>query len=1532
MKNLLKKGVSLMLVFAMLMGLCTSGFASLNMQHTATENAPVYVSLGDSMTNGYGLEGYAPNGMEVNGYLTHAMDSYACRFAEAYGFEHIPMAISAMRAEDLHFILEFPYENEEAVKLVEGSWNEEAWNEMFSVGDYYTWDEFTHNRFHDYAKYGYSELSGTAAVAENFQTAVAEADIISMSIGNANFGVFLMYKVLDAMSIMGGDPAKTEWYQLERALAECDEETRVFVLDIYDELMAKIGDSEQAQTVARVLAYCALSYILNYAGVIERIVELNPDVEIMLVGLINTMYGMKISGDFGEIDLGEILGDMIGSMNAYIATLPAVFQLTGKYTEATFYFAEATNVELIYTELDDAAAVNFEGYETVRNRIITQLNQMVLDTNKASIALPLDGVGVPGGITLEQIKQVESGNYNLSGHPNLLMTCAVYLALEKAIVEAAELESLDISSFSALTDLGSVFMPDENGEGGLDLTFLDGLMATVGALLADGDMMAKIAIMESVPELKAAFLNRYTAWLQAQGIDVTQVYLSKMAEIRAGYMSFLLAAVAGINENEMFGGATVATASDVTDEEWTAIWATMIADELDLTAAQELFAGQIDVAPGFEAYADTVKAGAWATIWVNDALPMDMSELYANAKMLEQNKLLLPLMADGVDVMAIAMPAVYDWLIPQIETNLAKSLNSNKAVNSLLHLFARMLIGNGIGAHPSADGHDTLFNEIVKAYDDKNTVDQEVTDRIKAALKVLAALVDEYHDEAYAYGYQYALENGYIDAANAALDAIEAELNAIAAELNVIAAEMSDTIAAALASELEAARATIAALRDVINSVDYDAVVAHAAKLVAELQKTLCNIVDLLHTAHDDIAAAAIARVEALNIYIEKTVLPAIDKTIREASDYAIAYLRAKTNEVYNELVNHIAEMYPIAKPIVLDFLYARADEIVELTVAYGPKLACKLLITVVDLVVEYGPEVADWTYDFLLNNPDKVIAFLNENNGNAEPYAMAVLGFVWYQYGDEIIDFVIKNQTEILTVMAGMLKTYGPDAWSLIKVYAQELGLLEKLPVTDSEQLENILSKLADLLGKYGMDLVEKYNLLDKLEAAVVELREAVTGHTNVQLEDAIVRVEASIAKIKVMIEDRENLTIEKLGAAVVELETAMKDLFSASEAEGEDLVDRAMAWFEQTIDGIYVDATRGEYAKGEDSYYIAIGDGSITGNSYVDVLAEQLGVEYKNIGADGLSAADCAVVLEKYVQEIASADLITIGFSNNTMIDYMVDQMKASLLGAALDEYDWSKYLDEDGVADVEKALADVRAELIAMGIVPVTVLGKKIDVVDLMMIAAESYAYAYAGYVFGYPALIEAIRTINSDALIVTVGLNNPLKDLAFKQNDKVLAVGEYIQYLIDAANAEALALAVLSGETVFVDAPDVETIAEENNSAVSTSIARFILNVIIAEEGTAVFYASADGHAYIAEQILNALTITEKPDVVMGDLTGDGVVDVGDAVMLLKAIASKTTGEFSAEKFVAADVTRDGMIDVGDAVKLLKAIASKTTGEL
>lgn len=53
---------------------------------------------------------------------------------------------------------------------------------------------------------------------------------------------------------------------------------------------------------------------------------------------------------------------------------------------------------------------------------------------------------------------------------------------------------------------------------------------------------------------------------------------------------------------------------------------------------------------------------------------------------------------------------------------------------------------------------------------------------------------------------------------------------------------------------------------------------------------------------------------------------------------------------------------------------------------------------------------------------------------------------------------------------------------------------------------------------------------------------------------------------------------------------------------------------------------------------------------------------------------------------------------------------------------------------------------------------------------------------------------------------------------------------------------------------------------------------------------------------------------------GDVTGEGDIDIGDAVQVLRYEAGLTT--FDSKQKVAADVTGEGDIDIGDAVKILR----------
>ena len=138
-KKLCHKITVCFLALLMIFSTCTTAFAVV-----PEEGVIHYVSLGDSMTNGYGLLGYDAN----TGVEDYGEDSYANLFEEWLGrngatVDHKRLAMSAMRAEDLHWLLELDYENPAVIDVTDSAeFVEEQWVEQFpTTGDYWTWKE-----------------------------------------------------------------------------------------------------------------------------------------------------------------------------------------------------------------------------------------------------------------------------------------------------------------------------------------------------------------------------------------------------------------------------------------------------------------------------------------------------------------------------------------------------------------------------------------------------------------------------------------------------------------------------------------------------------------------------------------------------------------------------------------------------------------------------------------------------------------------------------------------------------------------------------------------------------------------------------------------------------------------------------------------------------------------------------------------------------------------------------------------------------------------------------------------------------------------------------------------------------------------------------------------------------------------------------------------------------------------------------------------------------------------------------------------
>ena len=578
--KVLKRGCSLLIVLCLLVSMCPVAFAA------DTEEKVKYVSLGDSMTNGYGLTGYG----NVNGYLEESPDAYPVKVANYFGWELThQLAMSAMRAEDLHYILEYGKE---------GAY----------TGDHYTEKEFINGRFKN-------DCGGVEAAANTYQSAVADADVITMGVGNANFGVFLLGRITNALGVLGGNPNDDAWIDFEDAIRECDEPTKAFIRQIREEVIAKLYSYVPADAheiiapIENAISYAVVSYMMNYAGCVDRIVELNPDVEIIIVGLMNTFTGMDLSYEGQVIPLGEVVGEAVEAVNIYLSTQPVVLQVMGKYPQAKFYYAESPDVDIIVNTF----ASQIQNPESVlRERVYSEIMDMVWPM---LLQMSSDYVNISFDDILAYENALNSGNKAyaeyVQNNTSKIMSIAVYLAFEKATIDASDLEVLDAAALIKLASgIGDVF---------------NGLQEKVEAYMGEN--------IDAQAMAKAAFVAIY------------------------------------------------------------------LPDELKT-----------------EVYKFLALPDAMATVLISD---------------------------------------------PTIE--------------GLLNLFARMLVGNGIGCHPSAVGHDSLTQAIIASYENGYTASDAAAEKLDTAInKILYALEKygpqdsnyyEVNDESYyvALGDGSAVSSDYTD-------------------------------------------------------------------------------------------------------------------------------------------------------------------------------------------------------------------------------------------------------------------------------------------------------------------------------------------------------------------------------------------------------------------------------------------------------------------------------------------------------------------------------------------------------------------------------------------------------------------------------------------------------------------------------------------------------------------------------------------------------------------------------------------------
>ena len=275
----------------------------------AAEDAFHYVSLGASNTNGYGMRGYiteeelnlmlsgqvSKDEVNVYGYQRTPEGAYPDLirdyYTEQYGTVEIDqLAISSMRAEELRVLLDDTY-----------------------IGDDYTSWRFTG----DDGWFNSAEEGGLESLRAAYKESIADADLVTVDIGWNNFGVYVCNQLVDYMSngVYKWTTDIADIFDTDAEIAAALEAKEI----IRGYITETAGEGELTDALTDIFAYSILGYIHNFDICMEKITDLNPDAEVVVIGIQNLLYGVMVELNGEQIALGDIFGNFVDMANYYIS-------------------------------------------------------------------------------------------------------------------------------------------------------------------------------------------------------------------------------------------------------------------------------------------------------------------------------------------------------------------------------------------------------------------------------------------------------------------------------------------------------------------------------------------------------------------------------------------------------------------------------------------------------------------------------------------------------------------------------------------------------------------------------------------------------------------------------------------------------------------------------------------------------------------------------------------------------------------------------------------------------------------------------------------------------------------------------------------------------------------------------------------------------------------------------------------------------------------------------------------------------------
>lgn len=326
----MKKTLSIVLCVVMLFALTVPAFAASGKNYYDYEN---YMCVGDSIAAGCGLardgkptnfdqnaedytKVYSNNYIYLGYDFAAAPNAYHSLVANELGANLLQCARSGLRAVELRYMLD-------------GTYND------------YDKDRIWGNTYFDTDGNGFTTADLDALNAYvKYSDKIKQADLISINVGSNDVFSFALNVVLRELTKDTSDPTLNA---IKKYLEKTGNIGAAFgkLIDAYQS-MGKIADLTSALTTTMNKAY--MQFTVNYAAVIERIYEINPDITIVGVGVYNPFDGFRLSAD-SNLDLSGIASPVVAAINAHIASY--------KLKYSNFCYADVVGTQTYPMSYDD---------------------------------------------------------------------------------------------------------------------------------------------------------------------------------------------------------------------------------------------------------------------------------------------------------------------------------------------------------------------------------------------------------------------------------------------------------------------------------------------------------------------------------------------------------------------------------------------------------------------------------------------------------------------------------------------------------------------------------------------------------------------------------------------------------------------------------------------------------------------------------------------------------------------------------------------------------------------------------------------------------------------------------------------------------------------------------------------------------------------------------------------------------------------------------------------------------------------------